>query len=103
VGVQWIVGENAFHEKADRSQVGSAVFFIGRGFLPPRRHCRHPSIRTLLMSDFRSVQVGRSRFSRCCHLIVDLVFHLENGSWARRLTQSPELGAWALSSFPGMF
>jgi hypothetical protein len=29
----------------------------------------------LLVSDFRSVQVGRSRFSRCCHLIVDLPFH----------------------------
>jgi hypothetical protein len=25
---------------------------------------------------FRSVQVGCSRFSRCCHLIVDLCFHL---------------------------
>jgi hypothetical protein len=28
-----------------------------------------------LVSDFRSVQVGRSRFSRCCHLIFDLWFH----------------------------
>ena len=30
-------------------------------------------------------------------------FHLEDGSWARRLSQSPELGAWALcflSIFP---
>jgi len=26
---------------------------------------------------FRSVHVGRSRFSRCCHLIGDLSFHLE--------------------------
>ena len=24
----------------------------------------------------RSVQVGRSRFSRCCHLFIDLSFHL---------------------------
>ena len=29
------------------------------------------------MSDLlRSVQVGCSRFSRCCHLIIDLSFHL---------------------------
>jgi len=38
------------------------------------------------------VQVGRSRFCRCRHLIVDLQFHLNDGTWARRLTQSPELG-----------
>ena len=38
----------------------------------PSRLCRHPSIRTLLLSDCRSVQVGRSRFSRCCYLIIDL-------------------------------
>src|SRR5271170_3114038 len=31
----------------------------------------------LLVSDlFRSVQVGCSRCSRCCHLIFDLTFHL---------------------------
>src|SRR6266404_156619 len=56
----------------------------------------------LFLSDFRSVQFGCSRFSRCCHLIIDLPFHPENGSWARRLTQSPELGAWAFS-YPRMF
>src|SRR6266404_8297379 len=56
----------------------------------------------LFVSDFRSVQVGCSRFSRCCHLIIDLPFHPENGSWARRLTQSPELGAWAFS-YPECF
>jgi hypothetical protein len=43
----------------------------------------------------RSVPVGRSRFSRCCHLIIDLSFHLERWKWAWRLTQSPELGVWA--------
>ena len=41
---------------------------------------------------FRSVQVGRSRFSRCCYLIIDLHFYAKDRSWARRLTQSPELG-----------
>jgi hypothetical protein len=29
------------------------------------------------LSDFvRSVQVGRTRFSQCCHLIIDLSSHL---------------------------
>ena len=58
----------------------------------PSRLCRHPSIRTLLLSDFRSVQVGRPHFSRCCYLIIDLGSHLFDGSWARTWAQSPELG-----------
>ena len=38
----------AFHEKAGRSQVGSVVFSLDKGFLSAERHsCRHPSIRTL--------------------------------------------------------
>jgi len=49
----------------------------------PSRLCRHPSIRTLLLSDFRSVQVGRSHFSRRCYLIIDLGFPFFDGSWAR--------------------
>ena len=40
----------AFHEKASRSQVGGS-FLLGKIFSLPSRHCRHPSIRTLLMSD----------------------------------------------------
>jgi hypothetical protein len=43
-----------------------------RCFSLPSRHCRHPSIRALDERSCRSVQVGRSRFSRCCHLIIDL-------------------------------
>ncbi len=41
------MSEIAFHEKAGRSQVGSTVFSLDNVFLPPSRHCRHPSIRTL--------------------------------------------------------
>jgi hypothetical protein len=37
----------------------------------------------LFWSDFRSVQVGRSQFSRCCYLIIDLGSPLFDGSWAR--------------------
>jgi hypothetical protein len=40
----------AFHEKAGRSQVGGS-FLLGKIFSLPSRHCRHPSIRTLLTSD----------------------------------------------------
>jgi len=46
---------------------------------PRYNYCRHPSIRTLDERFFRSVQVGCSRFSRCCHLIFDLSFHLDDG------------------------
>src|SRR5215471_14074847 len=48
-----------------------------------------------LLSISGSLQVGCSRFSRCCNLIVDLrsiSAACEDRSWARRLTQSPELG-----------
>jgi hypothetical protein len=90
----------AFHEKAGRSQVGSFVFSLDKVFsLPPSRHCSpsfHPHFDERF---FRSVQVGRSRYSRCCHLISDLQFRITNGTWARPLTQSPELGVLWLLSF----
>src|SRR6266487_2628977 len=85
----------AFHEKAGRSQVGSFVFLLDKLFSPSRAAAVATLPSALLVSDFvRSVQVGCSRFSRCCHLLVDLGPSLD-GSGARRLTQSPELGAWA--------
>jgi hypothetical protein len=68
-------GEIAFHEKAGRSQVGFLWFFlftVSSAESPPLSPPFHPHSS---MSDFRSVQVGRSRFSRCCHLIIDLQFH----------------------------
>ena len=73
----------AFHEKAGRSQVGSC-FFLDKVF-----SCRVATVAmlpsALLRSDwFRSVHVGRSRFSRCCHLISDLSFHFKREAWAWR-------------------
>jgi hypothetical protein len=56
-------------------------------------------IRTLQGAIFvRSVQVGCSRFSRGCQLIIDLasIYPIER---ARRLTPSPELG-FRLLLFP---
>ena len=35
------------------------------------------------VSDSRSVQVGRTRFSRCCYLIIDLCSHLFGESGPR--------------------
>jgi hypothetical protein len=89
-----ILSVMAFHEKAGRSQVGSFVFSLDKVcFLPPSSHCRHASIRTLEERLVRSVQIGRSRYSRCCHLIGALWFCSSRVEpWARPLTQSPELG-----------
>jgi hypothetical protein len=42
-----LAGGIAFHEKAGRSQEDSFCFSWDKFFLPPSRHCRHPSIRTL--------------------------------------------------------
>src|ERR1019366_1327420 len=47
IGIQFSMSVIAFYEKAGRCQVGSFVFSLDKGFLPPSRHCRHPSIRTL--------------------------------------------------------
>jgi hypothetical protein len=66
------MSEIAFHEKAGRSQVSSLFKTV---YLLPSDHCRHASIRTLEERFVRSVHVGRSRFSRCCHLFSDLSFH----------------------------
>jgi len=76
---------NAFHEKAGRSQVDSFVFFVDSFFVPPSEPlspCFHSHSRGAIL--FRSVQVGRSRFSRCCHLINDLSFPYVMETWAWR-------------------
>ena len=60
------------------SSVISSIFSV-----QPSRLCRHPSIRTRSLSDFRSVPVGCSRFIRRCYLVSVLRFRLYEGSWAR--------------------
>jgi hypothetical protein len=87
-GYQFSVGVIAFHEKAGtcQEQFSFSPYCLSG---PPLPLPFHPHS---LMSEVRSVPVGRSRFSRCCHLIIDLasVFRIEG--WARRFSQSPELG-----------
>ncbi len=63
----------AFHEKAGRSQVDSLVVLLDKVFLR-RVATTVATLPSALFSErfVRSVQVGCSRFSRCCHLIIDL-------------------------------
>jgi hypothetical protein len=94
VPIDRVVSVIAFHEKAGRSQVGSFWYLLAMLFLPSRVATVATLPSALFDEQFlvRSVQVGCSRFSQCCHLIIDLGFIIEDESWARRLTQSPELG-----------
>ena len=85
VGVKWIL-----------------LFFCWTRFFSGRvSHCRHPSIRTLVSDFVRSVQVGRSRFSRCCHLIIDLssIYTMEVGQAIRRSHRNSALAF--VFSLPG--
>jgi len=68
--------------------------------LRPNQACRHPSIRTLSERFIRSVQVGCSRFSRCCHLLVDLssISNTEVGPGHRRSYRNSALGRGASNS-----
>jgi hypothetical protein len=96
-----VLGDNAFHEKAGRSQVGFLVF-LWTWFLSSRVAATVATLPSaLLVSDF--VSLGASWvFSFQPVLPPDYrppVPFFRNGSWARRLTQSPELGVWAFA-FP---
>ncbi len=65
----------AFHEKAGRSQVDSCLAWLNKGFLSRRVATVAMLPSALSRSDsFRSVHIGRSRFSRCCYLIGALWF-----------------------------
>jgi hypothetical protein len=82
----------AFHEKAGRSQVdfcGSWNIVV----LPPRGRCRHASIRTL---EERLVSLGACWAFSVQPVLPSVwrpvVLLLQSGTWARPLTQSPELG-----------
>jgi hypothetical protein len=70
-----VLSQIAFHEKAGRSQVDSLGFSLDKSSFFRR-------VATVAMLPFalsrsdslRSVQFGRSRFSRRCHLFVALWF-----------------------------
>ena len=61
---------NSFHEKAGNSQGG--FIFTYRAPLPLSQAASDAILPSgLFVSDDRSVQVGRTRFSRCCYLSID--------------------------------
>src|SRR5712664_1125511 len=75
----------------------SFFFFISsfpncsHGAKPPLSPPFHPHS---LLSDCRSVQVGCTRFSRCCYLVIDLCSPLRR-ELVQALSQSPDLGGRA--------
>ena len=78
--------------------LGSTSFFFSRRV----DHCRHASIRTLEERFVRSVHVGRSRFSRCCHLFGALwfcSFRVEPGPGHSRSHRNSALGFVFFSSW----
>ena len=86
-----------FHEKAGRSQV-EFEFLLDKIYLLPSSHCRHASIRTL---EERLVSLGAHWAFSVQPVLLSVwrpvVLLLQSGTWARRLTQSPELGFGLLS------
>jgi hypothetical protein len=68
----------SFHEKAGECQAFSFIFSSSLFLLFPNcSHCAKPPLSPpfhphSLLSDCRSVQVGCTRFSRCCYLTIDL-------------------------------
>ena len=88
-----VVGVIAFREKAGRSQGDSFWTLLVTLFLP----CRVATVATLpsALFDERFGSLGASwvfSFQSVLPPVYRPRFHLEGGSWARRLTQSPELG-----------
>src|ERR1700722_15502606 len=86
--------------------VKTVFLFLIRGFFSLSRAASVAILPSALFGErlFRSVQVGRPQFSRCCYLIIDLGSHLWDESWARTWAQSPEpggeLGSFVLTSTP---
>src|SRR6266550_167296 len=74
----------------------SSIFFCSAK--PPLSPPFHPHS---YVSDVRSVQVGCSRFSRRCHLIIVLFLTFWVGIGRRHLSQSPKLGGSVTNSVPG--
>jgi hypothetical protein len=69
------MSEMAFHEKAGRSQVDPSLAPLNKVLFSRRVAAVAMLPSALSRSDsFRSVHVGRSRFSRRCYLIVALWF-----------------------------
>src|SRR5271169_4757888 len=86
----------AFHEKAGRSQVDSSLTWLNKVCFSRRVATVAMLPSALSRSDsFRSVHIGRSRYSRCCHLFGALwfcSFRVEPGPGHRRSHRNSALG-----------
>ena len=93
----------AFHEKAGRSQVGSSVFSFDRFFSSRRVATVAMLPSALSRSDFiRSVHVGRSRYSRYCHLFIALRLCSSEWSLGQAINAVTGTRLWAfVFSLPG--
>jgi len=95
----------AFHEKAGRSQVDSCRASWNNDLFSRRVATAAMLPSALSRSDsFRSVHIGRSRLSRCCHLISALWFcscGVEPGPGDRRSHRNSALGFCLFSSWNG--
>src|SRR5580700_3332775 len=93
----------AFHEKAGRSQVGSSVFSLNKVCFSRRVATVAMLPSALSRSDsYRSVHVGRSRYSRCCHLIGALWFCSSEWNRGQAINAVTETRLWAFCcSLPG--
>jgi hypothetical protein len=86
-----MIGVIAFHEKAGRSQGDSFWYLLVTLFLPSRV----ATVATLpsALFDERLGSLGASwvfSFQPVLPTVYRPRFHLQDGSWARRLTQSPD-------------
>src|ERR1700687_4910870 len=104
--------DGAFQEKAGMSQDCFSLS-VSFSFLwipciragPPLSPSFHPHS---WLSDFRSVHGGRSQFSRCCYLIIDLGSRLSTEAHAPRSLHGPTASTAGLaranvSRFPVRF
>jgi hypothetical protein len=75
----------AFHEKTGRSQVDFVVSSLKQGFFCSAETATVAILPSALFNErsFARCKLGVLVYSRCCHLIVDLPFHLQDESWAR--------------------
>ncbi len=83
----------AFHEKAGRSQVGSVFFCWTRFFFPPSwplSPCFHPHSRGA--NHFARCMLGVLGSAGAAICLAPCGSARQSGTWARQLTQSPELG-----------
>src|ERR1700692_2682491 len=92
-----MMSEIPFHEKAGRSQVDSSLASLNKVFFSRRVATVAMLPSALSRSDsFRSVHIGRSRFSRCCHLFGALwfcSFRVEPGPGDSRSHRNSALGS----------